>query len=43
LLGKGLAGHALGSVRLGAALDVRVPHSLPPGTYTATLTLTALG
>ncbi len=35
-------GHATGSVNVGAGLDLRVPANTPAGTYTATLTLTAL-
>ena len=37
------AGHPKGSVTVGADLDLRIPSSTPAGSYTATLTLTALG
>ncbi len=37
------AGHAKGSVTVGADLDLLIPSSTPAGSYTATLTLTALG
>ncbi len=42
VLGSAVAGHAGGTGTLGAALDLRVPVDTPAGTYTATLTLTAL-
>ncbi|MGE3621295.1 MAG: YncE family protein [Acidimicrobiia bacterium] len=35
-------GHAQGTATLGAHLDLQVPIATPPGTYTTTLTLTAL-
>ncbi|BBA97038.1 hypothetical protein RVR_2598 [Actinacidiphila reveromycinica] len=35
-------GHAAGSATVGAGLDIQVPAGTPGGTYTATLTLTAL-
>jgi hypothetical protein len=35
-------GHDAGSATIGAGLDLRIPASTPAGTYTATLTLTAL-
>ena len=37
------AGHPKGSVTVGADLDLLIPSSTPAGSYTATLTLTALG
>ncbi len=37
------AGHVKGSVTVGADLDLLIPSSTPAGSYTATLTLTALG
>ena len=37
------AGHPKGSVTVGAELDLLIPSSTPAGSYTATLTLTALG
>jgi hypothetical protein len=43
LLASAPAGRPQGSAILGALLDLRVPRSTPGGTYTATLTLTALG
>ncbi|MGQ0679888.1 MAG: hypothetical protein ACT4OM_09595 [Actinomycetota bacterium] len=36
------AGHALGDATLGAALDLKFPLSVAAGTYTTTLTLTAI-
>ncbi|MDQ7905282.1 hypothetical protein RB614_12175 [Phytohabitans sp. ZYX-F-186] len=42
-LGFAGAGHAKGSATLGAALDLRLPVTTTPGTYTLTLTVTALG
>ncbi|MGI5242163.1 adenylyl cyclase [Dactylosporangium sp. CA-139066] len=42
LLGSAVDGHAKGTATLGADLDLRVPVDTAPGTYTATLTLTAL-
>ena len=41
-LGHAGPGHALGSATLDAGLDLRVPIGVTDGTYTATLTLTAL-
>lgn len=41
-LGSAAAGHPKGSGSLGAALDLRLPATTSPGTYTTTLTLTAL-
>ncbi|WP_162624811.1 hypothetical protein [Streptomyces cadmiisoli] len=41
-LGSATAGHTKGTGTLGAALDLRVPTTTEPGTYTTTLTLTAL-
>jgi hypothetical protein len=35
-------GHEPGSARIGAGLDLRIPATTPAGTYTTTLTLTAL-
>lgn len=43
LLASAPVGRPTGSATLGAALDLRVPRSTPGGTYTATLTITALG
>lgn len=43
LLGSAAAGHELGSAVLGADLDLRLPVDAAAGTYTATLTLTAIG
>lgn len=43
VLGQAPGGHALGSARLGANLDLRLPLDTAAGTYTATLTLTAMG
>ncbi len=37
------AGHPKGSATVGAELDLLIPSSTPAGSYTATLTLTALG
>lgn len=42
VLGSAAAGHARGSVLLGADLDLRLPVSAAEGRYAATLTLTAL-
>ena len=42
VLGSALDGHAKGTGSVGADLDLRVPSDTAPGTYTATLTLTAL-
>ena len=42
VLGSAVAGHAKGTGSLGADLDLRVPAETAAGTYTATLTLTAL-
>ena len=42
-LGGAAVGHERGSSVLGADLDLRLPVSATDGTYTATLTLTALG
>lgn len=41
-LGHAAAGHAKGSATLGAALGLDIPVDVADGTYTATLTLTAL-
>ncbi|WP_349866637.1 FN3 domain-containing metallophosphoesterase family protein [Leifsonia sp. WHRI 6310E] len=41
-LGSAGAGHAKGSAKLGAALDLNIPIDVTDGTYQATLTLTAL-
>ncbi|MET9877687.1 hypothetical protein ABZZ36_24075 [Actinacidiphila glaucinigra] len=41
-LGSATAGHTKGTGTLGAALDLRLPTTTDPGTYTTTLTLTAL-
>lgn len=41
-LASSSAGHAPGTATLGADLDLRLPASTPPGTYSAVLTLTAL-
>ncbi|MFD5571268.1 metallophosphoesterase, partial [Streptomyces cadmiisoli] len=41
-LGSATAGQTKGTGTLGAALDLRVPTTTEPGTYTTTLTLTAL-
>jgi hypothetical protein len=41
-LASATAGHSTGSAVVGADLDLRVPADTPAGTYTATLTLTAL-
>lgn len=43
LLASAPVGRTPGSATLGASLDLRVPTTTPAGTYTATLTLTALG
>ena len=43
LLASAPVGRPQGSATLGASLDLRVPRSTPGGTYTATLTITALG
>lgn len=43
LLGSASAGHEPGSAVLGADLDLRFPVDAAAGTYTATLTLTAIG
>lgn len=43
LLGSAAAGHEPGSAVLGADLDLRLPVDAAAGTYTATLTLTAIG
>jgi hypothetical protein len=42
VLAHAVSGYERGTAVLGAALDVRVPTSTAPGTYTAILTLTAL-
>ncbi|WP_029290446.1 HtaA domain-containing protein [Cellulomonas sp. HZM] len=39
---SGAAGHALGTVDVGATLDLLAPADAKPGSYTSTLTLTAL-
>ena len=41
-LGSAVTGHSPGTGTLGAALDLKVPAATAAGTYTATLTLTAL-
>ncbi|MGA1838787.1 metallophosphoesterase family protein [Herbiconiux sp. 11R-BC] len=41
-LGSAATGHALGSAKLGAGLDLQIPVDVTDGTYKATLTLTAL-
>ncbi len=41
-LGSAAAGHAAGSAKLGAALELKLPVEVSDGTYQATLTLTAL-
>lgn len=41
-LGSTVAGHARGSAKLGAGLDLQIPVDATDGTYTATITLTAL-
>jgi hypothetical protein len=41
-LGNAAAGHAKGSAKLGAGLDLEIPVDVTDGTYQATLTLTAL-
>jgi len=41
-LGTAPAGHARGSAKLGAGLDLQIPVDATDGTYTATITLTAL-
>ncbi|WP_247614410.1 hypothetical protein [Streptomyces tagetis] len=41
-LGSATTGHAKGTGTLGAALDLRLPATTEAGTYTTTLTLTAL-
>jgi hypothetical protein len=43
LLASAPSGHPKGSATVGADLDLRLPTSTPGGTYTATLTITALG
>ena len=43
LLASAPAGRAPGSATLGASLDLRVPSTTPAGSYSATLTITALG
>jgi len=43
VLASGPDGHATGSARLGADLDLRVPAETDAGTYSALLTLTAIG
>jgi hypothetical protein len=43
LLASATAGHAVGgTATLGADLDLRIPQDTAPGTYSATLTITAL-
>ncbi|MGW4729877.1 hypothetical protein ACWEQC_11990 [Streptomyces shenzhenensis] len=42
ILGSATTGHTKGTTALGAALDLRLPTTTEPGTYTTTLTLTAL-
>jgi hypothetical protein len=41
-LASATSGHALGTATLGADLDLRLPLDTPAGTYSATLTITAL-
>lgn len=41
-LGHAASGHAPGSAKLAASLDLKIPVEVTKGTYTATLTLTAL-
>ncbi|WP_211368003.1 lamin tail domain-containing protein [Microbacterium rhizomatis] len=41
-LGSAPAGHAKGSAKLGAGLELKIPIDVTDGTYTATLTLTGL-
>jgi hypothetical protein len=41
-LASAAVGHAKGTASVGAGLDLRIPVTTDPGTYTATLTLTAL-
>ncbi|MEV0680804.1 hypothetical protein AB0I60_30250 [Actinosynnema sp. NPDC050436] len=41
-LGSAASGHASGSAKLGAELELKVPSSVGAGRYSATLTLTAL-
>ncbi|MFI2752380.1 fibronectin type III domain-containing protein [Cellulomonas sp. P22] len=41
-LGAGDQGHATGTAKLGADLDLKIPGAVEKGTYRATLTLTAL-
>ncbi len=43
VLATGADGHEAGSARLGADLDLRVPAETDPGTYSALLTITAIG
>lgn len=43
LLASAPEGHPKGAATVGADLDLRLPTSTPGGTYTATLTITALG
>ena len=42
VLGSASAGHATGTGSIGAGLDLRVPATTDAGTYSTTLTLTAL-
>ena len=42
ILGSAIDGHGKGTGSLGAALDLKIPAATAPGTYSATLTLTAL-
>ncbi len=42
ILAAGPSGHDLGSALVGADLDLRLPVETAPGTYSATLTITAL-
>ena len=41
-LASAVAGHDIGTATLGADLDLRLPLNTPAGTYSATLTLTAI-
>ena len=43
VLASATDGHGAGSATLGAGLDLRVPAETAPGTYSALLTLTAIG
>jgi hypothetical protein len=43
LLASAPVGHAPGTATVGADLDLRLPAATPAGSYSATLTITALG